>query len=87
MYPLHTKGAEMRFSARGVRLAALAMLTLASTAGAAALGLLAPPPAYAQGCANGGCHGLYCLYMVSFSCSFPDRNTCSTSKCAFIGIE
>lgn len=76
----------MRFNAQ-FRLVALALLTVVCTAGAAALGLLAPRPAYAQGCANGACTGIYCQYAVSFSCSFPDRNSCTTTKCAFVNIE
>ena len=62
----------------------LGLLTLACLAGAASLGLLSPEPAYAQACPNGGCEGIYCRYFPTFSCSFPDRNSCTTRKCAFI---
>jgi hypothetical protein len=66
----------------------LTLLTATCLAGAAALGVLSPRPAHAQagveGCANGGCQGTYCRYMPSFSCSFPDQNTCTTSKCVFV---
>ena len=74
----------MRFSARGFRLIALALLTLACIGAAAALGLLQPRPAYAQGCANGACTGIYCMYSPTYSCSFPDRNSCTTRRCAFV---
>lgn len=66
------------------RLFLLSLLTLGCLAGAASLGLLTPQPAYAQSCANGGCEGTYCRYFPTFSCSFPDRNSCLTQKCAFI---
>lgn len=67
-----------------IRLVLLALLTFSCLAGAASLGLLAPKPAYAQSCANGGCEGTYCRYFPTFSCSFPNRNSCLTTKCAFV---
>lgn len=66
------------------RMILLALLTLACLAGAASLGILTPRPAYGQqACANGGCEGTLCRYMTTFSCSFPNRNSCTTTKCAF----
>lgn len=66
------------------RAALLALLTLACLAGAASLGILSPRPAYAQSCANGGCEGIYCRYNPTYGCSFPDRNSCTTTRCAFV---
>jgi len=74
----------MRFSTRTFRLIALVMLTLACIAGAAALSLLNPRPAYAQSCGNGACNGILCAYRPGYACSFPDRNSCTTTRCAFI---
>lgn len=74
----------MSVNARVFRLIFLVMLTLACVAGTAALGLLRPQPAHAQSCNNGGCAGILCRYMPTYACSFPDRNSCLTQRCAFI---
>lgn len=67
-----------------VRRIALSALTLASLWGAWEMGLLSPRAAYAQSCTNGACDGIVCLYRPGYSCSFPDRNSCTTRRCAFI---
>lgn len=61
-----------------------ALLTLAGLLGSADMGLFRVPPLHAQSCANGGCEGILCRYMPGYSCSFPDRNSCTTRRCAFI---
>lgn len=73
----------MRLTVGGIRLVALAMLTLACIAGMAA-SLLHPTPAHAQSCGNGACNGILCAYRPGYACSFPDRNSCTTTRCAFI---
>lgn len=61
------------------------LLTLACLLGTAHLGVLRVPSLHAEeSCANGGCEGILCRYMPSYSCSFPDRNSCTTRRCAFI---
>lgn len=74
----------METGVRGLRLLALAALTLACLAAAASVDILRPKPAYAQGCANGACTGIVCQYSSTYSCSFPDRNSCTTRRCAFL---
>jgi hypothetical protein len=67
-----------------LRFTALAALTIICLIAAASLGLLRPKPAYAQACANGACTGIICMYSPTYSCSFPDRNSCTTRRCAFV---
>jgi hypothetical protein len=74
----------MESHVRVFRLIALAFLTAACILGAGSLGLLRPTPAYAQSCANGACTGIYCQYSPTHTCSFPDRNSCLTRRCAFL---
>jgi hypothetical protein len=62
-----------------------ALLTLACVWGAAETGVLRVQAAHAsEACANGGCEGTLCRYMPGYSCSFPDRYSCTTHRCAFI---
>jgi hypothetical protein len=66
------------------RVMLLSFLTLAGLLGAAEMGLLRVPSLHAsETCANGACDGIYCRYRPGYSCSFPDRNSCTTTRCAF----
>lgn len=73
----------MESRAHRIPLVALALWTLACLAGAGSLGLPRPQKAHAQYCANGACSGILCRYTPSYGCSFPDRNSCTTRRCAF----
>ncbi len=66
---------------------ALAILTAACIAGAAALDLLRVPTAQAQTswCNNGKCVSpTTCQYASSTSCSFSDARSCTWRMCAFV---